>query len=169
MLKDITGMVCLGGDPDPDKAVRDAFLKPGRLVVSALPGSGGCNSGLDTLEAAYMAAAGKSPCPGVEGWEGALRILEKEGVWMPLFLVYYDLRKRGRRARRGVRPNTLVYSHGSRRVEVLVLEEGNAVSVGSLLEWSRIASGDGYTPVVAIVDRNGGITYYEARALESLS
>ena len=121
------------------------------------------------MDAAYTAATGKSPCPGIEGWEGALRILELEGIWMPLFLVYYDLRKRGRRARRGVRPNTLVYSHGSRRIEVLVLEEGDAVSVGSLLEWSRIASGDGHTPVVAIVDRNGGITYYETRALESLS
>ncbi len=121
------------------------------------------------MEAAYSAASGKNLCPGFDGWEGAMRILAREGIWLPLFIVYYDLRKRGRKARRGVRTNTLVYGHGGRRVEVLVLEEGTGVEVRSLLEWSRIASGDGYTPVVAIVDRNGGVTYYEARALESLS
>lgn len=123
---------------------------------------------VDPLEAAYQAVRGRVALGGATGWEAALRIVTAVGVSVDLFLVYYDLRRRGRRVRRGVRPGTLLVDYGSRRVEVLVLSEGVRIPLWRLVSWSRLAAGDGYEPVVAIVDSYGRTTYYTARASTSL-
>ena len=123
---------------------------------------------LDPLEAAYQAARGRVYLGGATGWEAALSIVSSTGVPVDLFLVYYDLRRRGRRVRRGVRPGTLLVDYGGRKVEILVLSEGVRVPLWRLASWSRLAAGDGYEPVVAVVDSYGRPTYYTARASTSL-
>ncbi len=126
------------------------------------------NGVLDELEAAYLIARCRARV-GVEcGWVKAIEVLSGPDK-VDLFLVYYDLRKRGRRVVRGYRRRTLiVYRGSSRPVEVLVLSEGSLVTIGDIIEWSRIASGDGKDPVVAVVDGHGNVTYYEARAVSTL-
>ena len=119
---------------------------------------------LDVLEAAYQASTGSIIIDGGTGWEKALETLYRYSEDLALFIVYHDLRQRGRRVLRGARKGTLIVRTGGRDLEVLVLEEGTTVKLEWLAEWSRIASGDGFNPIVAIVDRNGDVTYYEIRA-----
>ncbi len=141
-----------------------------RDFCRALESSGYLASGaLEGLEAAYQCVAGGVEDEGGDGWGCALRIVSSLGIWLPLLIVYMDLRRRGRKPRPGARDNTLWVSFGSRRVEFLVVEEGGSLSFERLGLWSRLAAGDGFTPVIAIVDRVGGITYYEARVVEGLS
>ncbi len=122
------------------------------------------------LEAAYQCIAGGLELEGVGGgWGCGLRVVSGSGIWLPLFLVYLDLRRRGRKPKLGVRDNTLWVAVGGKRLEFLVVEEGGLLSLDRLGGWSRLAAGDGYTPILAIVDRLGGVVYYEARVVESLS
>ena len=123
---------------------------------------------VEELEAAYLVAKCRASVGGECGWVRALSLLSApESV--DLFLVYYDLRRRGRRVVRGYRRRTLILYRGSSRpVEVLVLSEGSLVTIRELVEWSRLASGDGKDPVVAVVDGHGSVTYYEARAVTTL-
>ena len=123
---------------------------------------------LDPLEAAYQAVRGRVLLGETSGWEAALKIISSTGVSVDLFLVYHDLRRRGRRVKRGMRPGTLLVDYGGRKVEVLVLSEGVRVPLWKLFSWSRMASGDGYEPVVAVVDSYGRPTYYTARVSISL-
>lgn len=104
-----------------------------------------------------------------EGWGAALDVIRSLGLDLELFIVYYDLVRRGRKVRPGVRPRTLLYEDGAGRTyEVLVLNEGNSVSVESLVEWSRRAAADSHEPIIAVVDESGGVTYYQSRAARSL-
>jgi len=121
------------------------------------------NGNLDALEAAHLLALGRIAIDNKTGWEEALRVLSELGINISTFLVYHDLRKRGRRVKLGSRSGTLVVDMGSRRFEVLVLEEGKLMTLEELAEWSRSSIASGYEPVVAIVDMYGVITYYEAR------
>jgi len=124
---------------------------------------------LEALEAAYQAARGRLEVEGVTGWPAAVRIVEELVGDFDLFLVYFDLRRRGRRVRRGVRPRTLVVEYTpARRVEVLVLSEGSRVPLSRVVEWSELAAADDREPVVAVVDAYGRATYYEARASKSV-
>ncbi|MGC9209666.1 MAG: hypothetical protein ACP5FT_00100 [Acidilobus sp.] len=103
-------------------------------------------------------------------WSQALAMIERSGLDFELFLVYYDLRRRGRRVSMGRRPRTLLIDEGSGRImEVLVLSEGRPVKLSDIAEWSRLAVSESHEPVLAIVDENGGITYYEARVVTDLS
>ncbi len=103
-------------------------------------------------------------------WAEALRIISEGDFDLELFLVYYDLRRRGRKVRLGHRPRTILLEERSNRiVEVLVLSEGRPVRASEIVEWSRLAVSDSHEPVLAIVDENGGITYYEARVVSDLS
>ena len=124
---------------------------------------------IDPLEAFYLLSKGKAELNGSTGWRTALLLALTLGLDVDLAFVYIDLRRRGRKPRLGVRKRTLVYAWKGGRFEVLVLSEGYPVRLGDIVEWSRIASGDGYTPVVAVVDRHGTVTYYEARTVTSLS
>jgi len=121
------------------------------------------NGNLDVLEAAHLLALGRIAVDNKTGWEEALRVLSELGINISTFLVYHDLRKRGRRVKLGSRSGTLVVDMGSRKFEVLVLEEGKLMTLEELAEWSRSSIASGYEPVVAIVDMYGVITYYEAR------
>lgn len=123
---------------------------------------------IDPLEAIHLLALGRISIDDRTGWEEALRLIDRFNVGLSLFLVYHDLRKRGRRVKLGLRPNTLVLNMGSRRVEVLVLEEGKLMTLSDLAEWSKSCIASGYEPVVAIVDRYGVITYYEARVTSEI-
>ncbi len=125
---------------------------------------------IELLEASYLLAKCIATFEDHCGWEAALRLLHSLGDnRTDLFMVYYDLRKRGRIVYRGYRKNTLILrkSSSGRPVEILVLREGGLVRLEDIVEWSRLASGDGMEPVVAIVDGHGNVTYYEARAVKS--
>ncbi|MGC9072427.1 MAG: tRNA-intron endonuclease family protein [Acidilobus sp.] len=103
-------------------------------------------------------------------WPEALNTIGSLGLDFELFLVYYDLRRRGRRVALGRRPRTLlVEERPSRIAEVLVLSEGRPVKPSEIAEWSRLAVSDSHEPVLAIVDESGIITYYEARVVTDLT
>jgi tRNA-intron endonuclease len=119
---------------------------------------------LEALEAAYQASIGAIVVDGETGWSKALDLVYRFSGNLALFIVYFDLRSRGRRVLRGLRRDTLIVKTGRESLEVLVLEEGSEVRLEWLAEWAKAASGDGFGPVVAIVDRNGDVTYYEVRA-----
>ena len=125
---------------------------------------------IDALEAFYQAVRGKLSIGGeLSGWDAALAIVESCRDPLKTFIVYLDLRRRGRLPRKGLRPGTLEFREGQRVFEVLILEEGEVTTYGSLAEWSRSAVADGRHPVIAIVDRNGDVTYYEARVSKTLA
>lgn len=106
----------------------------------------------------------------LKSWDAALSVLREFNVKLEAFLVYYDLRRRGRRVRPGPRPNTLIYEDPSGKLsEVLILSEGSYIKLNDILEWSIRASADSHRPVIAIIDETGVITYYEARTLRTLS
>ncbi len=124
---------------------------------------------LDPLEAAYQAVRGRlylDSCG--SGWKCALKILSEFGLSLDVFIVYRDLRRKGRKPRLGFRKRTLIYEHNSRIYEVLILKEGYLERLLDLIEWSRLASADNHVPIIAVVDRTGIVTYYEARASRSL-
>ncbi len=125
---------------------------------------------VDVLEAAYQVVRGRLVVEGYgSGWAGALKLVNDLLGDVDLFIVYYDLRRRGRRVKRGIRRRTLHMIRGKEVVEVLVLSEGTSTSVRELFEWSSLASGDDHVPVIAVVDGYGEVTYYEARASGTLS
>ncbi len=126
------------------------------------------NGNIELLEALHLLASAKVALEGRTGWEEALKYASMFNIRLSLLLVYHDLRRRGRRVRLGLRPNTLVLNLKSRKVEILVLEEGNPMTLEDLAEWSRSAIASGYEPVVAIVDKYGVVTYYEARATHNI-
>jgi len=145
----------------------------GRVVVVECRVERACReldpSSPDPLEVAYRVVRGVVEVEGSgSGWSPALSLLESVGVPVDLFLVFYDLRRRGRRVRRGVRPGTLIAEYGSRRFEILVLSLGSRRRVGSLLDWSRLAAADDREPVIAVVDGYGSVTYYTARAADAI-
>jgi tRNA splicing endonuclease len=122
---------------------------------------------IDPFEAMLQAVRGRLRLEdGSEGWPALLRILEALRVQLKMAIVYLDLRRRYPQVRRGPRKDTFIASGKSgRAIEVLVLEEGEEVTVAQLGLWSQAAASDGHEPVVAIVDRNGQVTYYQARVV----
>ncbi len=158
-----------------------AHVEQGRVVISECVSTRFCNqlrsagalrgdNEVNVLEAAYQLVRGRLGVRGYEqGWLGGLRLISDLIGDIDYFIVYYDLRRRGRRVRQGVRPRTLIVSRGGARdYEVLVLSEGTPTSFGYLSEWSRLSVRDGFTPVVAIVDGYGIVAYYEARSVSTL-
>ena len=123
---------------------------------------------LDPLEAAYQAWIGKLLLENLKGWDAALMIMIENDIPLKLFIVYSDLRRRGRIVYSGPRKNTLITVLGDKKMEILVLEEGETITVRGILDWSIIASGEDRRPIIAVVDRNGSVTYYEARVTSSL-
>lgn len=142
-----------------------------RGLCATLEGRGYLAGGvLDPLEAFYQAVRGKLVLAGgASGWKAGLSIVESCRLPLKLFIVYLDLRRKGRLPRRGIRPGTLEFREGERVYEVLILEEGEVTTYGALAEWSRSAVADGRHPVIAIVDHAGSVTYYEARVSRSLA
>ncbi len=122
---------------------------------------------LEPLEAAYQASKGNLSINGSEKWSAVFHILDGCSIKISVFIVYIDLRNRGRRVYRGLRHGTLYVKMG-KGLEILVLEEGTPVTLRRLMDWSRQVVADGFEPIIAVVDRNGGVTYYEARIVEDL-
>jgi len=145
----------------------------GRVVLAGCGSERACRGldpdDIDPLEVAYRVVKGVLEVEGRgSGWGPALSLLEAVGVPVDLFIVFYDLRRRGRRVRRGVRPGTLLVDLGGRRFEILVLSLGVKRRLGGLLEWSRLAAADDREPVIAVVDGYGSVTYYTARTSDSI-
>jgi len=78
------------------------------------------------------------------------------------FTVLLDLRERGRRAKSGFSPRELFYTKGSEKVLVLVLEENTLIQASKIVEWVKSAIMREFTPIIAIVDAHGDVTYYSA-------
>ncbi len=130
---------------------------------------------LHPIEVAYLLFLGKAVVTfeGKEmsfieyvGWilkklDGCNCPLEK--TFWSMFTVYYDLRKRNRKVLVEVRRDgTLIEVRREKWwTEYLVLEEGIIVKVSELLEWIEEVRANDLRGVVAIVDRNGSVTYYE--------
>ena len=79
------------------------------------------------------------------------------------FKVLLDLRLKGRRARAGFSSNSLYMSLKSEEVLVFVAEENSLVRASQLHEWVEKAVLKGYTPLIALVDASGDVTYYIMR------
>ncbi|MEB2835992.1 MAG: hypothetical protein GSR80_001201 [Desulfurococcales archaeon] len=122
------------------------------------------------LEAAFQASRGRVALAGGQtGWEAFLDIIRITGVPLKLAIVYRLLRNRYPEVREWTRPSTLLARPRSGRpLEVLVLEEGEEITIEGLLEWSEAAAKDGHEPVIAVVDRNGQTTFYEARSVGAI-
>ncbi|UXD22141.1 hypothetical protein IPA_02075 [Ignicoccus pacificus DSM 13166] len=95
---------------------------------------------------------------------------EREGVgcvlsklFWSMFTVYYDLRKRKRKVIPEVRrEGTLLEIRRNKWwAEYLVLEEGVEITIDELLSWVEDVRANDLNSIVAIVDRNGSVTYYE--------
>jgi len=124
---------------------------------------------LDPLEAVYQVSRGRIEVEGCgSSWGCVFRLLTMLDIGLDLFVVYRDLRRKGRKPFKGFRPGTLLYKHEGRVYEVLVLSEGYPVTLSQLVEWSRQSVADNHVPIVAVVDRTGVVTYYEARASRSM-
>jgi len=120
---------------------------------------------LTPLETAYLLYKGRISAT-LDGREAGFRDLmayysrRNELMWV-MFTVYYDLRKRGRKPVQGPSRNSLVFRDPRGNiVEVYVLEENRVISLTDVLEMLEASVRNGRTPVLAIVDRHGDVTYY---------
>ncbi len=103
-------------------------------------------------------------------WQKAIKMIEDLHLDLETFIVYFDLRRRGKKVTVGPRPRTLLYNvTDNRTAEVLILSEGNYVKLMDIVRWSQRAVADAHEPILAIVDESGGVTYYEARVVRQLS
>ncbi|MEM0366022.1 MAG: hypothetical protein QXR02_01170 [Acidilobaceae archaeon] len=124
---------------------------------------------VEPLEVAYQASLGTIEFNGLSGWEASLQILSMLRIRLSLFLVYHDLRTKGKRVKARVKDNTLLIPLSPGKVlEILVLEEGVHMTLEGLAEWSRGVQALNHIPIIAIVDKTGVITYYEARTMTQL-
>ncbi len=88
--------------------------------------------------------------------------------FLSLYAVYYDLRNRGHRAFPEYRINNtvVIFKKERPKIEVLVLEEGVKISLRYLLDWLEGVRKMDWESWVAIVDRNGNVTYYETSKVD---
>lgn len=124
---------------------------------------------LEALELLYQLSQEEVELEGRSGWETLLGAMKELSIRFSVFLVYLDLRKRGRWPRRSVRKDSLLVRLPSGKVgEVLVLEEGEGRKLEDVIEWVRAVQAMERVPLLAVVDKAGVISYYEARALKKL-
>ena len=124
---------------------------------------------LDPLEVAYLAFKGKGEIV-EDGKKVALeeffsRVHSRDSLFWVKFTVYYDLRSRGRVVKPGFTSNSLLlYESKNTRIPaemiVYVVEESSMFTLEKLLEWVEIAAKNDKTPILAVVDRHGDVTYY---------
>ena len=117
---------------------------------------------LDLLEAGYLAFQGLLCVEDKCGWD-AFSIISRLVGDLSLLTVYIDLRRRGKRVIRGPLRDSLLVLGGSRSVEIHVLAEYREVNLSDLIGRLKLSVANNRNPVLAIVDRTGIITYYEAR------
>ena len=84
-------------------------------------------------------------------------------LFWSMFTVYYDLRRRKRKVIPEVRREGTILEIRKEKwwAEYLVLEEGVKTTIDKLILWIEDVRANDMLPIVAIVDRNGGVTYYE--------
>lgn len=162
-------MTGLPGKHEPLKAeLRDGGVYLGDCGESRLcnklraDGRLGEDGFLDLLEAGYLAFQGLLCVEDKCGWD-AFSIVSRLVGDLNLLTVYIDLRRRGKRVIRGPMRDSLLVLGGSRSIEVYVLAEYREVTLSDLIERLRLSVANNRNPVLAIVDRTGIITYYEAR------
>ncbi len=76
------------------------------------------------------------------------------------FVVLYDLRSRGRKAKAGFSDNSLVFERDGKYI-VYVTEENAPITSNELVNWVESALSKGYEPLLAVVDAHGDVTYYK--------
>ncbi len=122
---------------------------------------------LDIAELAYLIFTGSASVRDLSGdlldLESLFRKYSRERSDWVRFTVLLDLRLKGRRARAGFSPDTLYLSMKDEEVLVFVAEENSLVRASQLHEWVENALLKGYTPIIALVDASGDVTYYSMR------
>ncbi|MEN2999666.1 MAG: hypothetical protein ABDH61_03740 [Acidilobaceae archaeon] len=159
-------------------AKANARLVGGRVLVDcrdeefckALEKQGYLEGGeMEALELLYQLSQEVVELNGESGWEALLHAARELSLRFSVFLVYMDLRKKGRWPRRSVRKDSLLLRLPSGKTgEVLVLEEGEGRRLEEVIEWVRAVQAMERVPLLAVVDKAGVISYYEARALKKL-
>ncbi len=129
------------------------------------------NNKIHVIEALYLIYRGIANAFNREGepisFEELMRLysIDNPYAWVE-FETYLDLKKRGRHPIPGPRPHTFLLRR--RKMEqkythyVLVLEENRPISLETLYSFIREAFSNSWEPILAIVDRYGDLTYYEA-------
>lgn len=123
---------------------------------------------LDISEAAYLIFTESARLVDGSGYLVSLddlfrRYSTHRSDWIR-FTVLLDLRLRGRRARAGYSSDTLLLEGREGESLVFVAEENSPLTAGEIHEWVESASLKGFTPIIALVDANGDVTYYLMRA-----
>jgi tRNA splicing endonuclease len=85
-----------------------------------------------------------------------------------MFTTYHDLRRKGRKLLPEARREGTIIEirKGGWWAEYLVLEEGVRIPLPKLLNWIDEVRANDLKAVVAVVDRNGSVTYYESYRIE---
>lgn len=101
------------------------------------------------------------------GFEELMRLysIMNPYAWVE-FETYLDLRRRGRHPIPGPRSHTFLLRRRKRENKythyILVLEENRLINLETLYSFIREAFSNNWEPILAIVDRYGDVTYYEA-------
>ncbi len=114
---------------------------------------------IDPYEAGFLVYKGIAEFDGRIGEEAFEKIIGFIDDFL-MFQVYLDLRKRGKRVTRGPRKRSLLLIEGSHIYEVHVMSEGETITPHDLAELSKYSLANARTPIAAIVDSTGIITYY---------
>lgn len=119
---------------------------------------------LDPLEVAYLLHEDRAVVYGEGRRALTLRDLvemfsDKKEWWL-LFTVVHDLFKRGRVVKRGFGENDLILERDGHKYQIFVAEENVFLPISVVLEWVESSMSKGYTPVIAVVDMYGDVTYY---------
>ncbi len=82
------------------------------------------------------------------------------------FVVYLDLRKKGRLVHGGLSESTLSFTLRGEKIEVLPVIEGFRVRLDGILRFTEMCRRNERKGVVAIVDKHGEVTYYEVSVID---
>jgi len=82
-----------------------------------------------------------------------------ENIWV-VFEVFLDIRRRGRVVKSGVYESSLIVQKGNDIIEYHIMEESKLVKVSEIERLVLFSRKNNREPVLAIVDRNGNLTYY---------
>ena len=147
-------------------AVALARVVGGRLVVEECPQSiRECEvltKNPHPVLVAYLVYVGKMRVVGPDGRELGLKELVEmfggKSFWI-VFSTYLDLRRKGRVPKPGALDNELILERD--RLCIYIYEENAPVEPQSLIRIVESSTRRDCTPVIAVVDMYGDVTYYE--------
>ncbi len=125
---------------------------------------------IDPFEAALWASRNQLSIEGKGDWDAVVDLVLKTNLSLKILIAYLALRRKYPKVYKWSREDTLI-AYGNReekKLEVLVLEEGEEILIENIISWSIAAVKDNHDPIIAIVDRNGSVTFYEARVVTEL-